>query len=222
MNELEMHELEIKPEPLTRAYLGELATNFRNDKEAPKLKDYLKPYGCDGIIDPLTLWGQEYLIQDREIRQLMFLLDWRPSSEVGKNRESLKQSLQYCQTCWDNEPSLIPEDDRSSTFSFMMWSPWSRALLQAGHCLPVNVLWGIRTFTGNNEVSHLLLSARDYIIQPLITRTQAKTIYCCHAQMREAFKYLKLPTGATVTHLYHPATGYDWLRRKLVPRNQIP
>jgi hypothetical protein len=189
---------------MTSDDLTELALNFRRE---PQVKTHFNPFACGGIIDPVAKWALDCLIKEKEIRQLVFLLDWLPSDQVGKkdSNTSLKKCTQYCELHWNNDPAKISEAD--TTFSMLMWSPWSRDLLKAGHCLPMNSLWGVRTFS-NDPMASLIYSAKNEIMMPIIKRTKAENIYVCHSSLRE---YLTLPN---VTNLYHPSTGAPWLMMK--------
>lgn len=205
---------------MTTNDLMQLALNFRRE---PQVKNCFEPFKGGSIIDPLALWALEHRIQGKEIREIILLLDWLPSMQVGKkdaNTYSQKECVNYCEDYWNTDPAEMQEktwnktqEDADMTFSFLMWSPWSRKLLSEGHCLPVNSLWGVRTFTSKSPMTSLRLSARDQIILPIIRQTEAKTIYVCHNWLRDKQLTLHLP-GAT--YLNHPSTGADWLIKKTV------
>jgi len=208
------------PTNMTANDLMQPALNFRRE---PQVENCFDPFIGGGIIDPLALWALDRLIKGREIRQIMFFLDWMPSSQVGKkdSNTSLKKCVEYCEDYWNTDPAEMQgktwkktQEDADMTFSFLMWSPWSRKLLSEGHCLPVNSLWGVRTFTTKSPATGFLLSARDTIILPIIRQTEAKTIYVCHAWLRDERLIRDLPDATT--YLNHPSTGAKWLMKKTV------
>ena len=158
--------------------------------------------------DPVAKWGLKHLIRHREIRQIILLLDWLPHAQIGQEKDTVTSAMQYCQDCWDKDPSVKYD----STLSLLMWAPWSRDLLLAGHCLPINTLWGIRK-SEDLDYEHLIITTTKKIIRPIITSTNAKEIYACHEQLRWLYTH-QIPN---VSYLYHPSNVIEWMTKKPVP-----
>jgi hypothetical protein len=204
---------------MTELELEEFGLKFRckPDIWTEPVERYFDKFLCGGIIDPVAKWALNYLIKDSEIRQIMFLLDWLPSSQVEQkgSNTSVKQAVKYCQDHWINDPSVMYDP----TLSLLMWAPWSRSLLAAGYCLPVNTLWGVRKFkeVDDRTWKHILFTARDTIMRPIMDWTGAKEIYACHANLR----WLQETLPSNVTYLYHPAKTVEWLTKRLVPEEDL-
>jgi len=192
---------------------GDDFIKYRPDLDHEPIGNYFKPFQHGGVTDPVATWALRHLIVKNEIQEIMFLLDWLPKRQIDEKKKSydrsVDQEVKYCKEHWENTEKF------DSTLSMLMWAPWSRDLLAAHHCLPVNSLWGIRTTKVDEAVNtweHLLTAARETIIKPIIARTGAKKIYACHANLR----WLQDDLPKNVMYLYHPAKFFEWMIKKPV------
>jgi hypothetical protein len=95
----------------------------------------------------------------------------------------------------------------------LFWAPWSRKLLQAGHCLSLNPLWGLRG-SDQDIPAHLYTSARAHIVRPLIRETGAETIYLCHGNVWWYMRDLERDfPDRTLVNLNHPSRAINWMRK---------
>jgi hypothetical protein len=82
---------------------------------------------------------------------------------------------------WNNDPELPKpwSESLDSTFSMLMGAKWSRDLLEAGHCLPINPVLGARIKivlgkykNGDDKnkdlIESIIWSAKREIILPVI------------------------------------------------------
>ena len=186
--------------------------DFRSDVWVPR---FFNPFACQGTTDPLALFG-ETLLQG-QVKELIFLLDWLPRNQVGSlgSVKSIKQSVKYCEDHWEKDPSLIPDADATLAPLFLGRPGAGNA--QAGRCLPLNPLWGLRGFD-QDIPADLYTSAMAHIVRPLIRETGAKTIYLCHGNLWWYMRDLERDfPDRTLVNLNHPSRAINWMRKTTHP-----